>query len=146
GAVRGVLQPLLAEQVEHIHIVNRTVEKAIVLSEVFEQFGSLSAGSYQDLSQAGSYDVIINATASSLSGDLPPLVDSILGDGVHAYDMMYAAEPTVFERWCTENSVASVSNGLGMLVEQAAESFSIWRGVRPQTDAVLAALTQQLKG
>lgn len=144
GAVRGVVQPLLEQRVAQIHIVNRTIQKATDLVELFEQYGNVSSGSYDDLASVGSFDVIINGTASSLSGELPPLTPEIVADGCHAYDMMYAAEKTVFEIWCSENRVASVSNGLGMLVEQAAESFWIWRGVRPKTADILEALSKQL--
>ena len=146
GAVRGVLQPLIEKQVAQIHIVNRTVQKATDLVELFQQYDNVSAGSYQDLGSEGCFDVIINGTASSLSGELPPLVPEILAEDCHAYDMMYAAQKTVFEIWCSENGVTSVRNGLGMLVEQAAESFWIWRGVRPQTAPILKALSQQLSG
>lgn len=144
GAVRGVIQPLLEQQVAQIHIVNRTVQKATDLAELFNDIGCVSAGGYKDLANIGGFDVIINGTASSLSGELPPLVPSIIADSCHAYDMMYAAQKTVFEIWCSNNGVASVSNGLGMLVEQAAESFLIWRGVRPETRSVLTELSKQL--
>lgn len=144
GAVRGVIQPLLKQQVAQVHIVNRTVQKATDLVELFADMGNISASSYTDLTDTGDFDVIINGTASSLSGELPPLVSSIVAEGCHAYDMMYSAQKTVFEIWCSNNGVASISNGLGMLVEQAAESFSIWRGVRPQTNSVLIELSKQL--
>lgn len=144
GAVRGVIQPLLEQQVAKIHIVNRTVQKATDLAELFEQYGNVSSGSYEGLASAGSFDVIINGTASSLSGELPPLTPEIVAESCHAYDMMYAAEKTVFEIWCSENGVASIRNGLGMLVEQAAESFWIWRGVRPKTADILEKLSRQL--
>ena len=144
GAVRGVLQPLLEQNVSQIHIVNRTVQKALDLAELFSDYQNISASSYDDLSGAGKFDLIINGTASSLSGELPPLTKSILAEGCHAYDMMYAAQKTVFEIWCLDNGAESVQNGLGMLVEQAAESFWIWRGIRPNTAPILEALSRQL--
>ncbi|PID45220.1 MAG: shikimate dehydrogenase [Proteobacteria bacterium] len=144
GAVRGVIRPLLEQCVERIHIANRTVQKATELAALFGQFGDVSAGSYEELGGEGGFDVIINGTASSLSGDLPPVVSSVLAKGCHAYDMMYSAEKTVFEQWCAANGAASTSDGLGMLVEQAAESFLIWRGIRPHTHDVLKELSQQL--
>lgn len=145
GAVRGVLQPLLEQSPTEICIVNRTVERAENLAGLFAEFGNVSAGSYADLLEKGAFDVIINGSSSSLGGELPPLPASIVASGCHAYDMMYAAEPTIFEHWCTDNQVSSISNGLGMLVEQAAESFWIWRHKRPETAAVLKALTDSLK-
>jgi len=145
GAVRGVLQPLLEQSPAEIYIVNRTVERAENLAGLFAEFGHVSAGSYAALPEKGAFDVIINGSSSSLGGELPPLPASIVASGCHAYDMMYAAEPTIFERWCTDNQVSSISNGLGMLVEQAAESFWIWRHKRPETAAVLKALTDSLK-
>lgn len=144
GAVRGVLQPLLEKKVQQIHIVNRTVQKAKDLVQLFEDFPNISAGGYEELEEAGCFDVIINGTASSLSGNLPPLVPSVFADPCHVYDMMYAQEKTIFERWCDENGATSSSDGLGMLVEQAAESFHIWRGVRPNTQDVLAELSELL--
>jgi len=146
GAVRGVLQPLLEQNVSQIHIVNRTVQKAQDLLELFKHYSNISVSGYDTLADAGEFDLIINGTASSLTGDLPPLCKAVLADNCHAYDMMYASQKTVFEIWCSENGAGSVHNGLGMLVEQAAESFWIWRGVRPDTSPVLAALTEQLSG
>ena len=145
GAVRGVLQPLLEQSPSEIHIVNRTVKRAEDLAALFAEFGHVTAGSYAGLAEKGAFDVIINGSSSSLGGELPPLPASIIAPACHAYDMMYAAEPTIFERWCAENQVASVSNGLGMLVEQAAESFWIWRHKRPATADVLKALADSLK-
>ena len=145
GAVRGVLQPLLEQSPTEIYIVNRTVERAEELAMLFAELGQITAGSYADLTEQGAFDVIINGSSSSLGGELPPLPASIVAPGCHAYDMMYAAEPTIFERWCTDHQVSSVSNGLGMLVEQAAESFWIWRNKRPDTAPVLKALSDSLK-
>jgi len=144
GAVRGVIQPILEQTPSTLHIVNRTPEKALELAKVFADYGEVSAGGYDELATLGAYDVIINGTASSLGGELPPLVASILAEHCHAYDMMYAPEPTVFERWCQEQGAGSVSNGLGMLVEQAAESFYIWRGVRPNTAEILRRLKAEI--
>ena len=144
GAVRGVIRPLLDQETSHIHIANRTASKAEDLAQLFAEYGELSAGGYDGLAGQGAFDVIINGTASSLSGELPPLPISILDDNCHAYDMMYGAEPTVFERWCTENGAGSACGGLGMLVEQAAVSFNIWRSKKPDTAPVLSALMKSL--
>lgn len=138
GAVRGVLQPLLAERPATLVIANRTPSKAETLVELF-QAPCLSAAAYADL--AGyTFDLIINGTSASLQGDLPPLPDGILHPGGCAYDMMYAAEPTTFMRWAQRQGAGQVADGLGMLVEQAAEAFWLWRGVRPQTAPVIAQL------
>lgn len=145
GAVKGVLQPLLEKEPALIHVVNRTVERAEELAEVFSDFGSISAGSYDELPKQGAFDVIINATPANFSGELPPVSPEIFAIESLAYDMSYAAEPTLFEKWCTDNGASKVSNGLGMLVEQAAESFFIWRDRRPVTKKVLADLKKSLK-
>lgn len=133
GAARGVIQPLLDEQPQALFVVNRTADKAEALQQTFP---SIMAGSYQDLGTQ-SFDVVINATASSLNNELPPLPDSLFADGALAYDMMYGRE-TPFMRFSSAHGAAVVADGLGMLVEQAAESFFIWRGLRPNTAPVLA--------
>ena len=142
--MRGVIRPLLDQKTAHIHIANRTASKAEDLAQLFSEFGELSAGGYDGLDEQGAFDVIINGTASSLTGDLPPVPKSVLGSNCHAYDMMYGVEPTVFERWCSNNGAGSVSGGLGMLVEQAAVSFKIWRSKSPDTTSVLSELKKSL--
>ena len=89
---------------------------------------------------------MINATAASLQGELPPLADGIVAAGGACYDMMYGAEPTAFMRYAKQHHAQSTFDGLGMLVEQAAESFLIWRGVLPDTQPVIAALREQILG
>ncbi len=138
GAVRGVLLPLLEENPASITIANRTLSKAEQLVALFDGRGELDACGFAALSQ--SYDVIINGTSASLQGDLPPLPDVIVADNTVAYDMMYAPETTVFNRWATQHGAAKTIDGLGMLVEQAAEAFFIWRGVRVDTAPVLKTL------
>jgi shikimate dehydrogenase len=140
GAVKGVIQPLLEHDPEIIHIVNRTVQRAQELVEVFSGYGDISAGGYEDLAALGAFDVVINATPANFSGELPPISADVFASNSLAYDMSYAAKPTVFENWSSENGAARVSNGLGMLVEQAAESFHIWRNTRPPTGQVLSDL------
>ncbi|MCF5543413.1 shikimate dehydrogenase [Pseudomonas salomonii] len=143
GAVRGALEPLLAEQPASLIIANRTVEKAELLAELFDDLGPVSASGFDWLREP--VDVIINATSASLSGDVPPIAGSLIEPGkTFCYDMMYAKEPTAFCRWATEQSAAVVMDGLGMLVEQAAEAFFLWRGVRPESAPVLAELRRQL--
>jgi shikimate dehydrogenase len=144
GASRGVLNPLLNEQPESLFIVNRTVDKAQSLLELFNNFKNVGAGSYNALNNK-QFDIIINATAASLHGELVPLPDTILTSNAVCYDMMYGAKPTVFMNWATKNNAGVVSDGLGMLVEQAAESFLIWRGIKPDTTEVIEKLRQTLK-
>lgn len=139
GATRGVLNPLLTNNPESLFIVNRTVDKAQALSELFNDYENVSAGSYNALENK-KFDIVINATAASLQGELPALPHTILNSNAMCYDMMYSVDPTIFMIWATENHAAIVSDGLGMLVEQAAESFMIWRGIRPDTESVIKKL------
>ena len=144
GAVRGVLEPLLEEQPQHIIIANRTVDKALQLAKGFAEFGYLLGCGF-DMLDEQQFDVIINGTSASLQGELPPLPDSLINaDGsTVCYDMLYGAEPTPFMQWAAERG-AKVSDGLGMLVGQAAESFALWRGVRPETAPVIRSLRAKL--
>jgi len=143
GAVRGALEPLLAEQPAALIIANRTVEKAELLAGLFDDLGPVSASGFDWLREP--VDLIINATSASLSGDVPPIASSLIQPGkTFCYDMMYAKEPTAFCRWATEHGAAVAMDGLGMLVEQAAEAFFLWRGVRPDSAPVLAELRRQL--
>lgn len=143
GAVRGVLSPLLKKQPKNIVIANRTVEKARSLAQSFNKEGDVRGCSYDSL-LGNQFDLIINGTSASLAGDLPPLPVDILSDHACCYDMMYAAKPTPFMRWAAGQAAWAVADGLGMLVEQAAESFCIWRGVRPDTRAVIDSLRAEL--
>lgn len=144
GAVRGALEPLLEQQPQHVVIANRTVDKALQLSKGFAEFGYLLGCGYDMLGEQ-QFDLIINGTSAGLKGDLPPLPDSLINpEGtIVCYDMLYGAEPTPFMQWASERG-AQVSDGLGMLVGQAAESFALWRGVRPETAPVIASLRSQL--
>ncbi len=135
GAARGVIRPLHDEGPAEIFIANRTVEKAKLLGEKF----GIGAGSYEDLS-GKSFDIVINATSSSLKEEVPPLPQGIFAQGSLAYDMMYGKEPTVFLKFAEAAGAKYRADGLGMLVEQAAESFYIWRGMRPETGSVIAKL------
>ncbi|MCP3906535.1 MAG: shikimate dehydrogenase [Oceanicoccus sp.] len=144
GAIRGVLEPLMKLNPSHVLIANRTVEKAQKLARDFSEFGSVGACSFKALN-ANQYDLIINGTSASLAGELPPLPSDALTDEGCCYDMMYSAEPTPFMRWGAESAAWAVSDGLGMLVEQAAESFCIWRGTRPTTRAVIDAIREELE-
>lgn len=141
GAVRGVLEPLLLESPASLVIANRTVSKAQQLADDFSSFGNISACSFNELN-AKQFDLIINGTSASLSGDLPPLPNNIFSNNACAYDMMYAKEPTVFMQWSKQQGAETILDGLGMLVEQAAESFYIWRGVRPETKDIIKSLKE----
>ena len=142
GAVRGVLQPFLDQQPTSITIANRTLSKA---EELVAQLQSqkLDAVEYSQLS-GKAFDLIINGTSASLQGDLPPLPNNILSSAACCYDMMYGAEPTVFLKWALENNAVQIADGLGMLVNQAAEAFYLWRGVRPEVNVVIEILRNQL--
>lgn len=139
GAVRGVLEPLLRRQPDGVTIANRTAPKARALAE---QFGDTVAvvGCGDDQVGESVFDLIINGTAASLDGELPRLDPRCLGARSVVYDMMYARAPTVFMRWALAHGAGRVSDGLGMLVEQAAESFHLWHDKRPDTAPVLDAL------
>lgn len=135
GAARGVVYPLLQAGVSKVHVANRTAEKALGLAERFTEFGGVSGSGYDHLDEQ--FDIVINATSASLSGALPAINDTVLAFGACVYDMVYGGEPTSFMKWASKRGVINVSDGFGMLMGQAAESFRIWRNVVP--DCHLAA-------
>jgi len=141
GAARGVLEPLLRECPQGLLVVNRTGGRAAQLAVEFADVGPLEGGAY-DLIGARQFDLVINATSAGLSGDMPELPGSLLTERSCCYDMVYGSEPTPFMRWSAFHAAWAVADGLGMLVEQAAESFYIWRGVRPETGPVINELRQ----
>ncbi|MDX1491359.1 MAG: shikimate dehydrogenase [Pseudohongiellaceae bacterium] len=141
GAVKGVLPSLLAEQPASVCIVNRTLEKAQQLS--LEVGGVTSACAYEDLKNA-SFDWVINGTSAGLSGGVPPIPTSVLKPSSSCYDMVYGSGDTAFQAWAKCHGASKAYDGLGMLVEQAAESFAIWRGVKPSTAEVIASLREQI--
>lgn len=136
GAVRGVLEPLLRERSKSVVIVNRTAAKAAELAALFADIGTVRGGGYE-LLQDLEVDLLINATSAGLQGEMPPLPHSLLTVRSCCYDMLYGPEPTLFMRWAAQNAAWAVADGLGMLVEQAAESFYRWRQVRPSTQPVI---------
>ena len=142
GAVRGVLQPILAQLPAQVTIANRTHSKACELAASFTDLGSITAVPMDQLQ--GPFDWIINGTSASLAGDLPPLPEGLLTNTSRCYDMMYSADTTVFNAWAIEQGAAQADDGLGMLVEQAAQSFNLWRGVLPPTAKVLQALRRSI--
>jgi len=139
GAAQGVIEPLLAEQPALLVVANRTAAKAVELARRFCELGRIEGGGL-DAPEGQSFDAIINATAASLSGTVPALPASVVSAATWCYDMMYSDEPTAFVHWGREHGAAHSLDGLGMLVEQAAESFYLWRDVRPDTGPVIAAL------
>lgn len=144
GAARGVLEPLLAERPAAIVIANRTLTKARQLAMEFAADGQVDALGFAELAAVPPFDIVINATSASLAGALPPLPPALLVPGGNAYDMMYGREPTAFMLWANGHGAGRVADGLGMLVEQAAESFMLWRGLRPTTSPVIEALRKVL--
>ena len=141
GAARGVLEPLLRERPRELLVVNRTPARASQLATEFSDIAPLEGGAY-DLIGERQFDLIINATSAGLSGEMPDLPSSLLTERSCCYDMVYGAEPTPFMRWSARHAAWAVADGLGMLVEQAAQSFYIWRLVRPETRPVI----NQLRG
>jgi len=143
GAVRGVIEPILELKPAELVIANRTVEKAWQLAKDFSELGNISGCSLEAL-DAQHFDIVINGTSASLQGELPALPGTLFNENACAYDMMYAAHPTPFMQWAKQNGAAYVYDGLGMLVEQAAESFRLWRGVTPETRPVIQSIRSSL--
>ncbi len=143
GAVRGVLGELLRMRPAAITIANRTVDRAVELVQRFAGHGPIDGGGFDTLA-GRQFDVVINGTAASLQGELPALPDDVFAAGALAYDMMYSSRPTVFMEWAQRRGAVRVADGLGMLVEQAAESFFLWHGKRPRTATVIDAVRSAL--
>lgn len=142
GAVRGTLEPLLATEPAGLMIANRTADKARQLAHEFSELGEITGGGFDEIT--GSFDLVINGTSASMAGDLPPLPDDLFENDALAYDMMYASQATVFLRWAAEHD-ARTADGLGMLVEQAAEAYFIWRNRRPDTMAARQQLREEIR-
>jgi shikimate dehydrogenase len=143
GAVRGALAPLLELNPASVVIANRTVEKAESLATAFASLGRITACNFAGL-DFQCFDIVINGTSGSLEASLPPLPCSLLAEKACCYDMVYGSEPTVFMRWADQQGAAHVADGLGMLIEQAAESFLLWRGVKPDTAGIIADLRARI--
>ncbi len=142
GAVRGVLAPLLGREPRLLTIANRTAHKAQALATEFSDLGTITGCGFGDLGSPA-YDLIVNATSAGLQGEQPVLPDAVVGASTLCYDMSYGRSDTPFIRWARAHHAATAAQGWGMLVEQAAESFLLWRGVRPATRPVLAALAKE---
>ncbi|MCP4636986.1 MAG: shikimate dehydrogenase [Methyloversatilis sp.] len=146
GAARGVILPLIDAGVARLFIANRTADKARALQAHFaghDARGVLAAGGWQEAADAP-YDVVINATSASLSDEAPPLPPGLYAPDSLAYDMVYGRGLTAYLKQARDQGAARLADGLGMLVEQAAEAFALWRGVRPDTAAVRATLRAAL--
>lgn len=145
GAVRGAILPLLAEGPRELVIANRTRATADTLVARFKAETKpgqrIAACEYADVGQE--FDIVINGTSASLAAEMPPVPAAAFGPGTLAFDMMYGSKPTLFMAFAAARG-ATARDGLGMLVEQAAEAFSLWRGVRPATDTVLRRLRAAL--
>ncbi|MCB1786485.1 MAG: shikimate dehydrogenase [Chromatiaceae bacterium] len=139
GAVRGVLRPLLGERPARLVVANRTAAKALALAAAAARNGPVIGCGLDEL-QGQQFDLIINGTAAGLDAQVPEIPDDCLADGGWTYDMLYADQPTAFVQWGQARAAARALDGLGMLVEQAAESFRLWRGVQPDTAPVIAEL------
>ena len=140
GAVRGTLGPLLALSPSRVTIANRAHQKAIDLAQDFNEFGEIHAITYETLGSA-SYDLIINGTAAGLSNQVPPIPDSLLDENPVCYDLMYnISKATAFVDWASARGVKQAFDGRGMLVEQAAEAFHVWRGIHPITAEIIRSL------
>jgi len=144
GAARGVLKPLLDQKPQQLIITNRTLSKAQQLETMFQPFGAIKAIALEEVE--GAFDVIINSTSASLSGELPAISPSVFAAHTSVYDMMYGKGKTVFNQWAQQQGVTQAFDGLGMLVGQASESFMLWRGLRPGTKQILRELRKNLEG
>ncbi|TNC81428.1 MAG: shikimate dehydrogenase [Oleiphilus sp.] len=138
GAVRGVLQPILEEKPLSLTLCNRTASKLAPIMAAFSDYSALHQRDFASLEKH--YDVIINGTSASLHGGVPDLPDHVVGPETVSYDMMYGKETTSFNAWAMARGASKALDGLGMLVEQAAQAFFIWRGVAPETRTVLEIL------
>lgn len=137
GATRGIIGPLLEMQPKSLRIANRTLDRAQALADQFAQQGPISACRFNAVPVSEKYDLIINATSAGLQGATPPYPEAAIADTTFCYDLSYGLNPTPFSIWAREHGAAKSVMGWGMLVEQAAESFNLWRGVRPDTAPVL---------
>lgn len=140
GATRGILEPLLQAQPAKLLIANRTIDRATELAAAFADLGPVEGGGYADLGEQAPFDIILNATSASLAGEVPPVPVRLLTPNTVAYDLAYARGDTPFTQWARKRGLKQVHKGYGMLVEQAAAAFALWRGVRPNTAPVLEAL------
>ena len=140
GAARGIVAPLLGGGPAELWLANRTLERAHDLRQAFLGLGEIVVSSFEDLDQLPPFDIVINATSAGLTGVQPTFPGNLVDSGSFCYDLVYGAEDTPFVAWARAHGAGQAEQGWGMLVEQAAESYLIWRGHRPDTSAVLATL------
>jgi shikimate dehydrogenase len=145
GAARGVLGPILGAAPEYVEIANRNEGRALELAREFELLGTIRGCGFADITDDRSFDLVVNATSASLQDLVPPIPRAAIGPATLCYDMAYGKGDTVFTRWAKSIGAGRAECGWGMLVEQAAESFYLWRGVRPDTKPVLEAVKEQKK-
>jgi shikimate dehydrogenase len=141
GSTRGIISPLLEEKPESVVIANRTMDKATALAQIFSAQGPVSAVSFKNVRTPPEFDLVINATSAGVKGETPPYPEHAISDKTICYDLSYSMRATPFSSWAKEQGAAKSYMGWGMLVEQAAESFYLWRGVRPDTATVLKQLS-----
>lgn len=137
GATAGIVGPLLDANPWSLRIANRSVDKAQVLARHFDGHGSVSACGFDEVPTSDHYDLVINATSAGVKGEMPPYPESAISDSTFCYDLSYGLNATPFSVWARDHGAPKSVMGWGMLVEQAADSFEIWRGVRPDTAPVL---------
>lgn len=141
GATRGIVGPLLEMRPRSIRIANRTLKRAQDLVERFGSLGSVTACRFGNIPVDKTFHLVINATSAGLEGEVPPYPEAAVSDKSFCYDLSYGSKPTPFCTWAQEHGASRSVMGWGMLIEQAAESFHIWRGVRPDTAPVLKQLS-----
>jgi len=139
GAARGVLGPLLEADPEYLEISNRNEERAKELAHEFSTLGTVHGCGFDGIANT-TFDLVLNATSASLQDTIPPIPPAVIGPTTLCYDMAYGKGDTAFTRWSKSAGAGRAETGWGMLVEQAAESFLVWRGVKPDTAAVIAAV------
>jgi shikimate dehydrogenase len=139
GATRGVIEPLLSLGPTELVIANRSPERAVNLASLFVDLGAVRGCGFEDVGEEP-FDIVINATAAGLTGSVPNVDGGVIASHSVCYDMSYSKSATPFVTWAIEQGCARAHKGWGMLVEQAAEAFTLWRGIRPDTEPVLTAL------
>jgi shikimate dehydrogenase len=139
GAARGVLGPLLEADPEYLEIANRNDERAVELAHEFSTLGTVHGCGFDAIADS-TFDLVLNATSASLQDTIPPIPPQVIGPTTLCYDMAYGRGDTAFTRWAKSAGAGRAETGWGMLVEQAAESFLLWRGVKPRTAPVIAAV------
>jgi shikimate dehydrogenase len=143
GAARGVLGPLLGEACDYVEIANRDGARAAQLATEFTTLGDVRGCGFDAITATGHFDLVLNATSASLQETIPPVPPAVISPTTLCYDMAYGKGDTVFTRWAKNAGAGRAETGWGMLVEQAAESFFLWRGIRPETKPVLEAVKSQ---